>query len=159
MIREFQALFQAVSIYSVRDAAERLGLARKQVNKLFGQACRTGLGVACLNPRGGLQRESVKGQICTQLQNCHSCPNRIVVATSENLKDLIIWNKHLESNRRYWELHRPEKWAKDWLPWLVFTRVVLDQASRGRSAVQFKAATQLAETQLLTGSVNLPHLW
>jgi len=159
MIREFQALFQAVSIYSIKRAAERLGLTTRQVKKLFGEACRTGLGVACLNPRGGVQPGSIKGEICTQLQNCCSCPNRIVVATVENLKDLIIWHQHLENNRREWELSRPEKWAKDWLPWLVFTRVVIEQASRGRTAAQFSAAKRVAESQLRNGNVNLPCLW
>jgi hypothetical protein len=159
MVREFQSLFQAVSIYRIKGAARKLGLTVQQVKKLFRQACRTGLGVACLNPRGGIQSGSIKGEVCTQLQNCHSCSNRVVVATTENLRDLIIWNQHLEDSRREWELTRPEKWAKDWLPWLVFTRVVIEQASRGRTAVEFNAAKLMAETQMQNGRINLPQLW
>jgi len=159
MIREFQALFQAVSIQSISGAAKKLGLTSRQVSTLFGEACRTGLGVACLNPKGGIQPGSIKGKVCNQLQKCHSCSNRIVVATTENLRDLIIWNDHLEKSRREWELTRPEKWSTDWLPWLVFTRVVIEQASRGRTAAEFTKAKLLAETRIRSGKVNLPSLW
>ena len=146
-------------IFRIRGAAKKLGLGVSQVRRLFGEACRTGLGVACLNPRGGVQPGSVKGQTCTQLQNCHSCSNRIVVATVENLRDLIIWNKHLENSRAEWELTRPEKWAKDWLPWLIFTGVAIEHASRGRTAAIFRKAKELADRELCEETSNLPRLW
>jgi hypothetical protein len=158
-IRQFQALFQAVSIYSIKGAAQKLGLTTKQVNRLFGEACRTGLGVACLDPKGGLQPKSEKGKTCTQLENCTTCPNRFVVATVENLKDLILFNRHLEQSRREWEIARPEKWTKDWLPWLVFTQVVMDQASRGRTAPEFFKANLIAQAMVEKGGVHLPPLW
>jgi len=159
LIREFQALFHAVSIHSIKGAAEKLGLTARQVRTLFSEACRTGLGVACLNPKSGIQAGSEKGKTCTQVQNCHRCSNSLVIATVENLRDLIIWNHHLEEKRREWELTRPEKWAKDWLPWLVFTRVVIEQASRGRTAAQFRRANTIANTMILNGGINLPLLW
>jgi hypothetical protein len=159
MMREFQSLFQAVSIYSIRGAAKKLGLSAKQVSKLFGQACRTGLGVACLDPKGGLQPNSKKGKTCTQLENCPRCPNRIVVATVENLRDLILFNHHLDEVRREWEVTRPEKWTRFWLPWLVFTQVVMELASRGRTASQFCKARAIATTMIERKMVHLPPLW
>lgn len=159
MIRKFQSLFQAVSIYTIKGAAQKLGLSPRRAKKLFSEACRTGLGVACLNPKGGLQPGSEKGQTCTQLQSCHRCSNSFVVATANNLRDLIIWNKHLEQNRSEWEVNQPEKWQKDWLPWLVFTRVVLEQAARGRTAPQYNEASVLANKMIANNEVNLPLLW
>ena len=159
LIREFQALFQAISIYSIKEAASKLGLTERYVKRLFGEACRTGLGVACLEPRSGVQPGSEKGKICTQLQNCPTCPNRIVVATVENLTDLILWNNHLEQSRDEWERTRAEKWEKHWLPWLVFTRVVIEQARRGRTVPQFKNASLIAKTMIARGETNLPPLW
>lgn len=158
-VRKFQSLFQAVSIQSIEGAAEKLGLSTGQVEKLLGEAYRTGLGVVCIDPRAGVQPGSEKGEDCTQLQNCHSCPNRVVVATEENLKDLILWNRHLELHRPEWEQSRPERWGKVWLPWLVFTQVVIEQASRGRTAKQYKRARACAEALLAAGTVNLPPLW
>jgi hypothetical protein len=159
MIREFQSLFQAVSIYSINEAARKLGLTEKYVKRLFSEACRTGLGVACLDPRSGIQPGSEKGNICTQLQNCTTCPNRVVVATVENLTDLILWNHHLEQSRIEWELSRPEKWARDWLPWLVFTQVIIEQAGRGRTVPEFKKATIIARAIIERGELNFPLLW
>jgi hypothetical protein len=159
MIREFQSLFQAVVIYSIREAGRKLGLTAGHVKKLFGEACRTGLGVACLDPKSGIQPGSEKGKTCTQLQNCPNCSNRVVVATVENLRDLILWNHHLEQSRIDWELTQPEKWERNWLPWLVFTRVVIEKARRGRTVPQFTKANALAEAIVAGGALSLPPLW
>jgi hypothetical protein len=159
LIREFQSLFQAVSIYSIKEAARKLGLTAGHVKRLFSEACRTGLGVACLDPKGGIQLGSEKGKCCTQLQNCPTCSNRIVIGTVENLRDLILWNHHLEQNRIEWELTRPEKWERDWLPWLVFTRVIIEQARRGRTVPQFKKARAIANVMIENSELNLPPLW
>lgn len=159
MIREFQSLFQAVSIHSINQAARKLGLTERYVKRLFSEACRTGLGVACLEPRSGIQPGSEKGKTCTQLQNCPTCPNRIVIATVENLTDLVLWNHHLEQSRDEWELTRPDKWERDWLPWLVFTRVIIEQAQRGRTVPEFKKATIIARAIIERGELNFPLLW
>jgi hypothetical protein len=159
MMREFQSLFQAVSIYSIGGAAEKLGLSAKHVRQLFGEACRNGLGVACIDPKGGLQPNSKKGKTCTQLENCPSCPNRIVVATVENLRDLILFNHQLEKSRKEWEVTRPERWARVWLPWLVFTQVVMELASRGRTASHFGKARLIATTMIERGVIHFPPLW
>jgi hypothetical protein len=159
MIRQFQSLFQAVSIHSIKGAAQKLGLSPRAVKRLFSEACRTGLGVACLNPKAGIQPGSESGKTCTQLQGCPGCTNSVVIATVENLRDLIIWNNHLEESRHEWELARPEKWERDWLPWLVFTRVAIEQAGRGRTAVLFKKAHIIAKSMIQRSEVNLPLLW
>jgi hypothetical protein len=159
MIRKFMNLFQAVSIIDIKGAAEKLGLSSEQVERLFNEACRTGLGVICLDPKAGVQPGSKKGTNCAELQNCPTCPNCIVVATAEYLKDLILWNEHLERHRQEWENSRPERWGKVWLPWLVFTQVVIEQASRGRTVKEFKRARALANEQTNNGEINLPPLW
>jgi hypothetical protein len=158
-IREFQTLFQAVSIYSIRDAAKKLGMTSEKVENLFNKARRTGLGSMCLNPTEGMQPGSISGQTCTQLQSCPTCQNVIIIATVENLKELVIWNHHLEHNRHDWESNRPERWEQVWLPWLVFTNVAIEQASRGRTAGAFKKAKTLAASAIAEGKVNLPPLW
>jgi hypothetical protein len=158
-IRDFQNLYQAVPVYNIDGAAQKLGLTTEQAWKLFTEACRTGLGVLCLDPKSGVQPGSEKGIDCTQLQNCHGCPNRMVIATVENLKDLILWNRHLERHREKWERERPERWLKVWLPWLVFTQVIAEQSSRGRTLKEFRRAETLANDQCARGAVNLPPLW
>lgn len=158
-MREFQSLFQVISIQSIKGAAEKLGLTEDQVKNLLSQAHRTGLGVACLDPISGIQPGSEKGEICTQLPNCPGCPNRFVVATVEHLKDLILMNRHLEQHRSEWERTRPERWGKVWLPWLAFTHVAIEQAGRGRTLNEYRKARILADEQIAEGEVNLPPLW
>lgn len=158
-IRSFQSLFQVISIRSIEGAAEKLGLSEDQVKKLLSQAHRTGFGVACLDPKSGIQTGSEKGEICTQLQNCPGCPNRFVVGTVENLKDLILMNHHLEQHRSEWERTRPERWGKVWLPWLAFTQVAIEQAGRGRTIKEYKGARILADEQIAKGEINFPPLW
>jgi hypothetical protein len=158
-IRTFQSLFQAVSIQGIEGAAKRLGIPVTRAERLFSEACRTGLGVTCLDPKAGIQPGSEEGVTCIQIQNCPTCPNSFVLATRENLKDLILWNHHLEQHRSEWELTRPERWESVWLPWLVFTQVAIEQASRGRTIKEFKAAKDLADNQIAKGQINLPPLW
>ena len=159
MIREFQVLFQAVAVRSIKGAARKLGLSIRRAKRLFSKACRTGLGVACLDPTSGIQPGSTRGETCTQLQNCLGCPNSIVIATIENLRDLIIWNHHVATKRQEWEATRPEKWQRDWLPWLVFTEVAMQKAKRGRTAPIFQQAAAKARVLIDSGGVNLPELW
>ncbi len=159
MIREFQSLFQVISIQNIKGAASKLGLAPKQVKNLLSEAHRTGLGVMCLDPCAGLQPGSEKGKLCTQPQNCPGCANRFVIATVENLKDLVLWNCHLEQQRPEWERTRPERWERVWLPWLIFTTVAIEQASRGRTVREFKKAKELADEQIASNRVNFGPLW
>jgi hypothetical protein len=54
-IREFQDLFQIVIISSIDGAAEKLGISKDDAERLFSEASRSGLGIACLNSRAGIQ--------------------------------------------------------------------------------------------------------
>jgi hypothetical protein len=158
-IRKFQRLFMSVSIQSIEGAAEKLGLSPAEAENLFNEAYRTGLGVVCLNPKAGIQPGTQEGEDCTQIDRCPTCPLCVIVATEENLKDLILFNKHLERHRPEWERDRPERWGKVWLPFLVFTQVSIEQASRGRTSGVFERAKARADEQWAAGDVNLPPLW
>lgn len=158
MIREFQALFQTISIQNIKGAAEKLKIPRTQARKLLSEAYRTGLGVVVLNPDAGAQLSRKKSEIYTQIQN-FSSENLLVIGTIENLMDLILWHHHLEQARPNWEMDRPERWESVWLPWLVFSEVVIEKASRGRTVKEFKEAKKLAEEKILKSCVNLPPLW
>ncbi len=159
MIREFQSLFQITAIQSIEGAAEKLGLTDEQVSTLLREANRTGLGVACLDPLTGVQPNTRKDETCTELQNCPNCPQRFVVATVENLKDLILWNHHLEKQRDQWERERPERWEKVWLPWLAFTQVAIESASRGRTLPEYTKAKAIAKALIVANEINFPPLW
>ena len=159
MIREFQQLFQAVAIFPINGAAEKLGLTAEQVSTLLSEANRTGLGIACLDPLKGIQPNTVKNESCTELQNCPNCPQRFVLATVENLKDLILWNYYLKSRRDEWEKQRPERWEKVWLPWLAFTEVAIEAAGRGRTMVEFAKAKTIAKSLIDNNELNFPPLW
>jgi hypothetical protein len=66
LIREFQSLFQVVSISDIEGAAQKLRMNNSQFRSLLKKAHRTGLGVACFDPKSGYQPGSIKGEDCSQ---------------------------------------------------------------------------------------------
>jgi len=158
LIREFQSLFQTVSISNIDGAAQKIGMASSQFNKRLKRALRTGLGVACLNPKAGYQPGTIKGENCASLENCPRCPLRFVVATVPNITDLILFFRHLRMSRPEFEATRPQRWVETWLPWLVFADVALEKIQRGPTAAVFLSAKAAADARILAGSVNFPPL-
>ncbi len=157
-IRKFQELFQIVAIHHIADAAKTLGLTSEQAARLFSDAHRTGLGVGCLDPRAGIQPGTRPGQTCTRQDACVQCPQRIFVATPENTADLILFNDHLGASRESLEACRSERWERFWLPWYIFTQVVLEKMERGPERLILKQARELADQRLAAGAVHFPPL-
>jgi hypothetical protein len=158
-IREFQQLFQVVAIADIASAPRKLGISTGQFRALFGEANRTGLGVACLNPKAGFQPGTVQGQDCDKLELCSGCSLRFVVATVPNVTDLILFNYRLEVSRPEMEATRPERWAEVWLPWLIFSEVALDKMSRGPEAAIYLEAKAAADVRIAAGDLHLPPPW
>lgn len=159
LTREFQQLFQVVSISDIDGAALRLQMKKSQYQRLLKTAHRTGLGVACLNPKAGYQPETIKGKDCVTLEKCPSCPLRFVVATVPNITDLILFYHHLRASRPEFEATRPQRWVQTWLPWLVFAEVALEKVQRGPAAAIYVSAKVAAEVRISTGTGNFPPLW
>ncbi len=159
LMREFQQLFQVVSISDIDGAALRLQMKKSQYQRLLKTAHRTGLGVACLNPKAGYQPETIKGKDCVTLEKCPSCPLRFVVATVPNITDLILFYHHLRASRPEFEATRPQRWVQTWLPWLVFAEVALEKVQRGPSAAIYMRAKMAAEGRIGSGTANFPPLW
>jgi hypothetical protein len=158
LIREFQSTFQTVSISDIPGAARKLQINEAQFRQLLKKAHRTGLGVACLNPRAGYQSGSIKGKDCVALEKCPNCPLRFVIATVSNITDLILFDWHLQRSRPEFEATRPERWVEAWLPWLVFAEVALEKVQRGPSAAIYMTAKRAAEDRIRSG-VTFPPLW
>jgi hypothetical protein len=69
-----------------------------------------------------------------------------VVATRENITDLILFNEHLKAAQDDGSREHPEMWERRWLPWLVFSDIALTKLSQGDTAKLFADATiQAAE--------------
>jgi len=135
LIREFQDRFQAVIIASVDGAADKLGLSKEEFRQLFSEAARTGLGVACLNPMAGIQPGTRPGEACTRQDRCWDCRMRWVVATRENISDLVLFNQYLRTAQEGYALDYPERWEHVWLPWLVFTEIALTKLGQGETTM------------------------
>lgn len=159
LTRDFQQLFQVVAISDIEGAASKLEMNNSEFRRLLREAHRTGLGVTCLNPRAGYQPASVKGEDCTTLEKCPTCPLRFVVATVPNITDLVLFYWHLQNNRPEFEATRPERWLQTWLPWLVFAEVALEKVQRGPTASIYLAAKTAAEGRIASGTVDFPPLW
>lgn len=142
-IREFQERFQAVIIVSIDGAASKLGLSEEDFNRIFSEAARTGLGVACLNPQAGIQPGTKPGEDCTRLDACHGCDMRWVVGTENNIADLMLFNEYLVTNQTQAHQKHPEAWEQRWLPWLIFSEIALKKLSQGETAEAYKKARNL----------------
>lgn len=144
MIREFVDRLEGMVIVTIDKAAAKLGISNEQLDWLVSEGARTGLGIACLNPFAGIQPGTRTGEGCDQFSNCHSCEMRWVVATVENVADMILFNEHL--NRRQRELDESDvfAWEQRWLPSLAFTQVALKKLALGDTAPILRPARELA---------------
>lgn len=146
-IRQFQEQFESVVIASIDGAAAKLGLTQEEMRRILSEAARTGLGVACLNPLAGMQPGTKVGEHCTRLDACWNCDNRWVVATIENVADLILFNEYLASIQDDASRTNPEAWEQRWLPWLVFSDIALAKLAQGDTAKIYGEASKSADSR------------
>lgn len=143
-IREFQNRFQSVIIVSIDGAAAKLGLSDEQFNLIFSEAARTGLGVACLDPLAGVQPGTRRGEYCTRFDACCDCRMRWVVATTDNIADLILFHEHIHASRPADESLGVDAWNDRWLPWLCFADVVIQKLRDSEFAGLYGRAVDVA---------------
>lgn len=144
MIREFGERFQAIVIVTIDGSAAKLGMSQKDLDWLVSDAARTGLGFSCLNPKAGIQPGTRPGQSCTEFQNCAECSVRWVVATVDNIVDMILTNEHLRRQQAELVEVDFDLWERRWLKTLAFTEVALRKLAMGETASVFAAAKKAA---------------
>lgn len=149
-IREFQDRYQAVVIASIDGAAAKLGISDSDFKRIFSDAARTGLGVACLDPLAGIQPGTSPGVQCTKLDACCGCEMRWVVGTVSNIVDLILFSEHLLASQDNAIAMNSAIWERRWLPWLVFADIALTKLSQGETAAAFAEASQQASIRRQT---------
>ncbi len=150
LIREFSERYQAIVIASIEGAYEKLGLTEAEFKRILSDAARTGLGVACLDSLAGVQPGTKLGKPCTRQDACSTCQMRYVVATVDNVSDLILFNEYLTAAQTEQMETNPEKWEKRWLPWMVFSNIALTKLRQGETAKVFEEASLLAATRRST---------
>jgi hypothetical protein len=69
---------------------------------------------------------------------------RWVVATVDNVADLMLFKEHLESARGTASGAHLERWEERWAPWLAFAEVVLHKLREGECAGIHDAALAAA---------------
>ncbi|MCG2592976.1 hypothetical protein LZ009_09305 [Ramlibacter sp. XY19] len=128
MIREYVDRLQAMAVVTIDKAAVKLGMSQQVFDWLVSEGARTGLGIASLDPMAGVQKATESAEA--------SEDNRVywVVATIENVADLLYLNQHL--NRQQNELAGEDiyAWEQCWLPTLAFTEVALRKLATGDTA-------------------------
>lgn len=143
-IRAFQERFQSILIVTIDGAAAKLGISQSEFKILLSEAARTGLGVACLNPLAGVQPGTRSGDQCTRMDKCWDCQMRWVVATEDNVADMILFNEYLNKTSEQNVSILPKNWEERWLPWLAFTNVALHKLREGECAAVYAHAVLLA---------------
>lgn len=145
MMREFMDRFQAMVVVTIDGSAAKLGISKEAFEWLVSDAARTGLGFACLNPKAGIQPGTTPGKQCTEFQNCAECSVRWVVATADNIADMILTNEHLRRQQAELSEESMDIWEKQWLPTLAFTEVALKRMQLGDTAPVFAQGKKLAD--------------
>jgi len=121
------------------------------------RAQKTGLGVFC----GNRNIEDNKVD-CNEVQDCVCCKqNRmLVVAEADSISDMVIWQKALEEFESKWELEKPDRWAKIWIPWKAFFHVVLNEKmARGKLSKIKKDAIKMADVKMKDKGFVMPEPW
>ena len=75
---------------------------------------------------------------------------RWVVATVDNITDLILFNEHLQAAAIAPPDQPAADWEERWLPWLAFTKVVLQKMREGETAGLYAQAVTLAAERRTT---------
>lgn len=140
-IRRFQTALETLVVSSIDGAAEKLGITVEQFEARLGNLRATGLGTFCRNKAG--RPEETSGT-CSTLDCWNDCPNLLIVAETEDIAALQLWQKSLHTARPEWERDRPERWDQVWLPWLCLTDVVEEKMVRGPLLKVWNAAKQYA---------------
>lgn len=158
-IREFQDLYEAAAASGIKDAAGWLDIPAAELDRRQAKAVDTGLGFVCLEPRKGIQLGTTKGEPCTRLDACATCPLRRFVPTSESLVALVVFNSALREQSSAFQAGNPERWATTWLPHLALTEGIIAALENGPHRPKLGRAREEARHRLATGEVAMPRLW
>lgn len=139
LIQEFQQRYQSAIITSIDGAGIKLGLSEEEMRRILSDAARTGLDVACLNPMSGIQPGTKTG-----------CEMSWVVATRENIVDLILFNEYLRRVQTEAASENPDVWETRWLPLLVFSDIALTKLNQGETAAMFAESKALVTSRRAT---------
>ena len=159
-IRDFADTVQVVAADDITGARKILAVDAERWSAARQRAQRTGLGVACADPRSGAQADYPAGTLCLAVDRCLTCPKKVVVADPQSVADMIVWQTALRAAEPDWLDTRYERWQSTWIPWLAFFEVVLDEKlPRGRLAAVLSEGTLIAEAQMASPDFTLPEPW
>jgi hypothetical protein len=137
----FNRFYEALALQAVESAHIILGVTEEDFSKRVDGIIRTGLGTLCGDPNG---RPGSGGARCTKIDCWNDCPQLIVIANSEDIALLQIWQRTLRSVEGDWLRDQPERWEAVWLPWLCFADAVEAKMKISHRKV-WRDATQLAD--------------
>lgn len=145
-IRDFQGQYQAVTILCDKVSAQLLGLSVEEVEYLLSDAARTGMGVACINAKAGVQPGTRRGEDCHRKDKCSDCSQRYIVATEDNFADLILLSAYVKRVLLKAENDRVE--PREVIVRLkYFTDAVIAKASQTSAAAVLERGRTLANTR------------
>lgn len=153
-IRSFLRWMQTLVAVNVDDFASKVGIDEAQfqehrqeiLNSHFG-------GLHCRDPRAGVQPGTTKGEVCGEISQCMSCPNRrhLFVTTESNVVHLLMWNDALVYAYKAGILANPPE--REWKMWSLFIRSILDRLESKR-----ELRALLAGARATVGQVLNPYL-
>jgi len=155
-LTEYQDALEAILLMKSDNKNKPMGEADKQLEN----AQKTGLGVFCKDRK--IIDKDGDGKDCAEVQDCIRCKQgrMLVVAETESICDMVIWQRALEKCEKDWEINKPERWAKIWIPWKAFFQVVLEEKMvRGKLSRVKKDAIKLAEIKMEEFNFKMPEPW
>lgn len=139
-VRKFQDDFESITIVKRTEHTSIPGLTRSKLAHLLSASARTGFGPSCVDNLSGIQPGTLPGRPCYKLAHCLDCPNRYIVATEENIIDIVLVKHVLE--------HPPRPFAHACEPttarWLTFVNVVIKKLERAGYAALLQKARSAA---------------
>lgn len=153
-IRNFLRWMQALVAVNVDDFASKVGMDETEFKKHREEIMNSHFaGLHCKDPRAGVQPGTEKGEVCGEISQCMTCPNRrhLFVATESNVAHLLMWNDALVSAYEAGFIANPPE--REWKMWSLFIRSTLDRLEAKR---EFRAL--LAGARATVSQVPNPYL-
>lgn len=154
-IRRFNSEFETLVLSSIDESAKKLRLDAGEFERRLENLQNTGLGTFC---KGRGVRPNRDGSRC-QIDCWNECPNLVLLAEINAFAVLQLWQASLRAAQPDWERDRPERWDEVWLPWLCFTDVVEEKASRGPLLKIWRAAQKRAAEMTADQGYVPPRPW
>lgn len=127
-IRNFLRWLQTLAAIDIDDFPAKVRMSESDFNAQRDEILRSSFGgLYCKDPKAGIVKGTIKGEVCGEISQCMVCGNRrhLFVASENNLVHLLMWNQALLFGLEIGRISNPPQ--PEWRMWAMFIESVLER--------------------------------